>query len=108
MHSEQLLRVTRQECASKDETVISFTGDMNFDDRIGTMQYLKSNGLDAALSNDVRAVMAESDILMINNECTFSTRGAPLEGKAYTFRSDPSNVSILKRSQRWMRRGSQM
>lgn len=96
MHSEQLLRVTRQECASKDETVISFTGDMNFDDRIGTMQYLKSNGLDAALSNDVRAVMAESDILMINNECTFSTRGEPLEGKAYTFRSDPSNVSILK------------
>lgn len=96
MHSEQLLRVTRQECASKDETVISFTGDMNFDDRIGTMQHLKSNGLGAALSNDVRAVMAESDILMMNNECTFSTRGEPIEGKAYTFRSDPSNVSILK------------
>ena len=42
MHSEQLFRVTRQECASKEETVISFTGDMNFDDRIGTMQHLKS------------------------------------------------------------------
>ena len=96
MHSEQLLRVTRQECASTDETVISFTGDMNFDDRIGTMQYLKSKGLSAALSNDVRTLMAESDILMINNECTFSTRGEPIEGKAYTFRSDPSNVSILK------------
>ena len=96
MHSEQLLRVTRQECASTDETIISFTGDMNFDDRIGTMQHLKSKGLSAALSNDVRAVLAGSDILMINNECTFSTRGEPIEGKAYTFRSDPSNVSILK------------
>ena len=96
MHSEQLLRVTRQECALEDQTVISFTGDMNFDDRIGTMQHLKSNGLGAALSKDVRAVMAESDILMVNNECTFSTRGEAIAGKAYTFRSDPSNVSILK------------
>ncbi|MDY5517611.1 MAG: hypothetical protein SPG09_08395, partial [Lachnospiraceae bacterium] len=50
MHSEQLLRVTRQECATPDETVISFTGDMNFDDRTGTMQHLKRNGLGAALS----------------------------------------------------------
>lgn len=96
LHSEQLLRVTRQECASKDETVISFTGDMNFDDRIGTMQHLKSKGLSAALSKDVRTVLTESDILMINNECTFSTRGEPIAGKAYTFRSHPSNVSILK------------
>lgn len=96
LHDEQLLRVTRQECASKEETVISFTGDLNFDDRMGTMKYLKSNGLSAALSNDVREVLAASDILMINNECTYSTRGEPLEGKAYTFRADPSNVSILK------------
>lgn len=95
MHSEQLLRVTRQECASEDETVISFTGDLNFDDRIGTMQHLKGNGLGAAFSNDVREVMAGSDILMVNNECTFSTRGEAIAGKAYTFRSDPSNVSIL-------------
>lgn len=96
MHGEQLDRVTRQECASEDQIVLSFTGDMNFDDRIGTMQYLKSYGLEAALSEGVRAVMADSDILMVNNECTYSTRGEPLEGKAYTFRSDPSNVSILQ------------
>ena len=96
MHSAQLSRVTRQECASKDETVISFTGDMNFDDRIGTMQYLKNNGLSAAFSSDVREILSGSDILMVNNECTFSTRGEPVAGKAYTFRSDPSNISILK------------
>ena len=96
MHSEQLSRVTIKECASEEQTVISFTGDMNFDDRIGTMQYLKSNGLEAALSQDVRTVMAASDILMINNECTFSARGEAIPGKAYTFRSDPSNASILK------------
>lgn len=96
LHSDQLDRLTVQDCASGEETVISFTGDMNFDSRIGTMQYLKSSGLGAALSQDVRTVMAESDILMINNECTFSTRGQAIPGKAYTFRADPADVSILK------------
>lgn len=96
MHSEQLLRVTRQTCASEDEIVLSFTGDMNFDDRTGTMQHLKRNGLDAAISTDLQKALTRSDILMINNECTYSTRGEPLAGKAYTFRSNPSNVSILK------------
>lgn len=96
MHPEQLSRVTRQKCASKDEIVISFAGDMNFDDRTGTMQQLKSKGIGSVLSEDVRKVLADSDIMMINSECTFSTRGAPVAGKAYTFRSDPSNVLILK------------
>lgn len=96
LHEAQQERVTRQDCVSEDETVISFTGDLNFDDRTGTMQHLKNNGLEAALSPDVLELMRSADILMINNECTFSTRGEPLAGKAYTFRSDPENVSILK------------
>ncbi len=96
LHEAQQERVTRQDCASEDEIVISFTGDLNFDDRTGTMQNLKNNGLDAALSPDVQELMRSADILMINNECTFSTRGEPLAGKAYTFRSDPENVSLLK------------
>lgn len=96
LHEKQLEQVTRQDCASGDEIVISFTGDLNFDDRTGTMQNLKNNGLNAAFSPDVLELMRAADILMINNECTFSTRGEPLAGKAYTFRSDPENVSILK------------
>lgn len=96
LHEKQLEQVTRQDCASEDEIVISFTGDLNFDDRTGTMQNLKNNGLNAAFSPDVLELMRAADILMINNECTFSTRGEPLAGKAYTFRSDPENISILK------------
>jgi poly-gamma-glutamate synthesis protein (capsule biosynthesis protein) len=96
MHPEQTERVTYKECASEEQIVLSFTGDMNFDDRLGTMNYLKANGASAAWSDGLRSLMADSDILMINNECTFSSRGEPLEGKAYTFRSDPSNVSILQ------------
>ncbi|MDD6038945.1 MAG: CapA family protein [bacterium] len=95
LHSQMLDRVTYQDCASTQQTVLSFTGDLNFDDRMGTMQNLKNNGLSAALTNDVQNVMRESDILMINNECTYSTQGEPLPGKAYTFRADPKNVQIL-------------
>lgn len=95
LHAADLERVTFQDCASEDEIVMSFTGDMNFDDRMGTMQRLKQNGLANVLDEGVRQVMSESDILMINNECAYTTGGAPLEGKAFTFRSNPENVSIL-------------
>ncbi len=95
MHSESLERVTFQECASPGQTVISFTGDLNFDDRTGTMQLLKSGGLDAAIDPKLQSLLAGSDILMANCECTFSDRGSPLPGKAYTFRSAPENASIL-------------
>lgn len=96
IHKEKFSRVTRQDCISEDQIVMSFTGDLNFDDDIGTMRYLKQYGLQATISEGVRTLLADSDIVMVNNECTFSTRGEPLAGKAYTFRSDPSNVSILK------------
>ncbi len=96
IHKERFTRVTRKECHSGERIVLSFTGDMNFDDRIGTMKYLKKYGLNAAISEGVRTLFSDSDIVMVNNECTYSTRGEPLEGKAFTFRSDPSNVSILK------------
>ena len=96
IHKERFARVTRQECISEDQIVLSFTGDMNFDDRTGTMKFLKKYGIETAISEGVRELFADSDIVMVNNECTYSRRGAPLEGKAYTFRSDPSNVSILK------------
>ncbi|MBO5246987.1 MAG: CapA family protein [Eubacterium sp.] len=96
LHPHAWTRVTRQTCASEEQTVLSFTGDMNFDDRTGTMQQLKTEGISSVLSADVQELMKSSDIMMINNECTFSTRGVPLPGKAYTFRSNPANVSILK------------
>lgn len=96
IHKERFARVTRKDCISEDQTVLSFTGDLNFDDRTGTMRYLKKYGLEAAISEGVRTLFADSDVVMVNNECTFSKRGEPLAGKAYTFRSDPSNASILK------------
>ena len=36
------------------------------------------------------------DCMVINNEFSVSKRGEPMEGKAYTFRSHPSNLKYLK------------
>ena len=35
-------------------------------------------------------------MMWINNEFTYSTNGSPMDGKAYTFRADPSRVEIIK------------
>lgn len=36
------------------------------------------------------------DVMLVNNEFTYSTRGTALRGKAYTFRADPSRVKLLE------------
>ncbi len=76
---------------------LAFAGDINFDDDWSVMQYYHANGdiltnvIDPAYLEEMR----NADILWLNNEFTYSNRGTPLPGKAYTFRSDPGNVKIL-------------
>lgn len=96
LHPDELENVTFIDTYSDDRVVLSFTGDMNFDDRMGTMKKLKSEGLEECISSDIRKILQDSDITMINNECPYTTEGEPLEGKAYTFRADPKNISILQ------------
>lgn len=80
------------------EFTLSFAGDINFDENWSTMAYYntKSEGIYDVISPQLIKMMQDSDIMSLNNEFTFSTRGTPLEGKAYTFRADPSRVDILK------------
>ena len=75
---------------------LSFMGDVNFDDDWATMQHLSAvtGGLGSVIDADMLKLMNDADLFCVNNEFTFSTRGTPLEGKAYTFRSNPSNVSL--------------
>ena len=82
------------------EFTLSFAGDINFDENWSTMAYYntKSEGIYDVISPQLIKMMQDSDIMSLNNEFTFSTRGTPLEGKAYTFRADPSRVDILKDS----------
>ncbi len=78
--------------------VLAFAGDINFDENWPTMKYYNSveNGIYDCISPELIELMNKADIMCINNEFTYSDRGAPLKGKSYTFRAHPSRVNILK------------
>ncbi len=61
------------------------------------MQYAaqQPNGIFDCIDEKLVTAMQDADLCCINNEFSFSTRGSAMSGKAYTFRSDPSNVSLL-------------
>lgn len=77
--------------------VMAFGGDVCFHDEYANMHSLRSRGgkIESSLSADLLTEMKAADILMVNNEFSYSDRGTPLEGKAFAFRSRPENVSLL-------------
>lgn len=77
---------------------LGFAGDINFDESWPTMQFLNTqeNGISDCIDADIIEYTNELDIFMINNEFTYSDRGTPMEGKAYTFRAKPERVEMLK------------
>jgi len=78
--------------------VLTFAGDINFDENWSTMQYYYSvkNGIYDCISPELIQMMKDADIMCLNNEFTYSTGGSPLKNKAYTFRAHPSRVELLK------------
>ena len=78
------------------EFTLAFAGDVNLDDSWCVMQHLRSQGGDLSACIDPALIqrMNAADLCCVNNEFAFSDRGAPMAGKAYTFRSRPENVSI--------------
>ena len=78
---------------------LGFAGDINFADDYIPVQYLASLGSeDISDGIDQRFIdlMRGMDLMWINNEFAYSTRGEPLYGKAFTFRSDPAHVSWMQ------------
>ena len=90
-------RVKWQECASDSEATFAFTGDINFSEGYVTTNRLDGcpNGIYDCFSEDLLELMRGIDVMMINNEFTYSARGEPLKGKTYTFRADPSRAKLL-------------
>ncbi|WP_196229437.1 CapA family protein [Butyrivibrio fibrisolvens] len=76
---------------------LCFAGDINFDDTWSNMVYYHNYGdnIYNCIDEDFINEMNAADIMWINNEFTYSYGGTPMPGKAYTFRADPDNVSIL-------------
>lgn len=87
------------ECASDSQVVLDFTGDINLAEGWSTTRYMDTQpgGLEDCMSDALLQEMQSADIMMINNEFTYSTRGTPLPGKAFTFRADPRRVSELEK-----------
>uniref|UniRef100_UPI004057AA84 CapA family protein n=1 Tax=Acetatifactor sp. TaxID=1872090 RepID=UPI004057AA84 len=77
---------------------VCFAGDVNLDENWATTQYLNQceNGITDCIDETFIKYMQDADIMCLNNEFTYSDRGTPLEGKAYTFRANPERVEILK------------
>lgn len=74
-------------------TNIIFTGDVYLSDYV--LSNYDSAGLDGVLSTGLQAKLTSADILMVNNEFPYSTRGEQAPDKQYTFRVDPKYVEIL-------------
>lgn len=94
-----LEQVHEWECASDSQVVLDFTGDINLAEGWSTTTYMDTQpgGLEDCMSEELLQEMRSADIMMINNEFTYSTRGTPLAGKAFTFRADPKRVLELEK-----------
>lgn len=78
--------------------ILGFAGDINFDENSKPVaRYDRENkGILGGLSEELVNEMNDADIMMLNNEFAYSTRGTKTPDKSYTFRADPSRVNILK------------
>ena len=81
----------------KDSFTLSFVGDILFDPDFNPMYHAKVKGgvlncIDPEIVNYLRT----SDVFLINNEFTYGKRGAPLQGKTWTFQAAPDTVNLLK------------
>lgn len=90
-------KVYEKECSDGNQVVMDFTGDINLAEGWSTTRYLDEQGgeIRNCFSDALWEEMQSADILMINNEFVFSSRGAPLAGKAYTFRADPQRIHSI-------------
>ncbi len=87
-----------EEKAEDRETIhLGFAGDICLDETSAVMRHMKQKGgFSKVISKKLVEKMQGYDCMVINNEFSVSKRGEPMEGKAYTFRSHPSNLKYLK------------
>ena len=87
--------VQEAELKTVDTTAtVVFTGDVELSDAV--LARYDSEGVEGILEESLLSMLQDADVLMINNEFCFSTRGEKAADKQYTFRVDPKYVSVLK------------
>ncbi|MBO6214386.1 MAG: CapA family protein, partial [Lachnospiraceae bacterium] len=85
------------ETASPDSLTIEVSGDVNLGEHIATTEFMltQENGILDCFSPELLSEMESADVLMLNNEYTYTTRGEAIPGKTYTFRAAPQMVDEL-------------
>ena len=87
------------ESDGKYDFTLCFAGDINLDENWYTTKHLDTceNGIYDCISPELVEIMQGADIMWLNNEFTYSTRGSAMNGKMYTFRANPARVENLKK-----------
>lgn len=85
-------RETEESPAETDTTLI-FAGDVLL--RSYFREHYPLEGIGCAISADLQSEFVAADVAMVNQEFPFSARGVPMEDKQYTFRIDPSYVTVF-------------
>ena len=76
---------------------LCFAGDISLSEgAVTTAQLDASEGdITKCISPELLEIMRAADVMCLNNEFTYSTKGEPLPNKAYTFRANPTRVNVL-------------
>ncbi len=84
---------TKSDESENKPVTLVFTGDVLLSDYV--LNNYNSKGISGVVSPDVLTELTQADLTIINNEFPFSTRGTKAPDKQFTFRVDPSYVSVL-------------
>lgn len=92
--ADQETMETEPETEKRPVTLL-FGGDVLLSDHV-LKAYDKAGGIEGVLDDGIRSQIDNADIFMVNQEFPFSSRGAAVADKQYTFRLPPPRVNILK------------
>lgn len=76
-----------------EDTTLVFAGDVYFSDYV--LACYDQSGIQGILAENLLKELKQADLAIVNNEFPYSTRGVQAPDKQFTFRVDPSYVSIL-------------
>ena len=75
------------------DTTIVITGDVELSNAV--LNNYNNKGIEGVVSGELLSELQNADVLEINNEFCFSERGEQAPDKQFTFRVNPSYVSVL-------------
>ena len=90
-------RIYAREAIVPGEARFLFGGDILFDSYYAVMATAIQRGgtVDKAFSDDLLEMMHQADVMMLNNEFTYTKRGEPYPEKQFVFRANPDKAAWL-------------